>query len=209
MAAPEIVPYDPAWPSFASRWILRIRDAFVQSGIPATEFAHIGSTAVPGLAAKPYLDLQVLVPAIPEEGVVGSALGPLMIERARGSRPDSPGVDVDIPRPGSDPRHHEKLLYFRELDRNGSLRGLILHIRRADSPFADFVVSFRDWLRAVPAARAEYEELKRHLAEENAGAADYDDYTRAKSAFMDRAQSAMGWPRASAPRGATAPSLEG
>ncbi|OZB83842.1 MAG: hypothetical protein B7X41_00030 [Microbacterium sp. 14-71-5] len=209
MAAPEIVPYDPAWPSAASRWIRRIHDAFVQAGLPAAELQHIGSTAVPGLAAKPYLDLQVLVPAIPDERAVSTALGPLLLERARGSRPDSPGVDVDIPRPGSDPRHHEKLLYFRELDQDGSAQGLILHIRRADSPFADFVVSFRDWLRVDPAARMQYERLKRHLAEENADAADYDDYTRAKSAFMDQAQSAMGWPRASAPSGGTAPSLEG
>jgi dephospho-CoA kinase len=149
------------------------------------------------------------VPAIPDERAVSTALGPLLLERARGSRPDSPGVDVDIPRPGSDPRHHEKLLYFRELDQDGSAQGLILHIRRADSPFADFVVSFRDWLRVDPAARMQYERLKRHLAEENADAADYDDYTRAKSAFMDQAQSAMGWPRASAPSGGTAPSLEG
>ena len=209
MAAPEIVPYDPTWPSVASQWIERIRDAFVRAGIPAAEFQHIGSTAVPGLAAKPYLDLQVLVPAIPDERAVRVALGPLLIERARGSRPDSPGVDVDIPRPGSDPRHHEKLLYFREFDQDGPMRGLILHIRRADSPFAHFVVSFRDWLRADPAASAEYELLKRRLVEENAHAADYDDYTRAKSAFMDRAQTAMGWPRASAPSGGTAPSLEG
>lgn len=208
MAAPEIVPYDPAWPSVASGWIRRIRAAFVQAGIPVAGFQHIGSTAVPGLAAKSYLDLQLLVPAIPGEAAVSTALGPLLIERARGSRPDSPGVDVDTPRSGSDPRHHEKLLYFRELDQAGPVQGIILHIRRADSPFADFVVAFRDWLRADPAARAEYERLKRSLAEENADADDYDDYTRAKTAFMDRAQTAMGWPRASAPSGGTAPSLE-
>lgn len=208
MAAPEIVPYDPAWPSVASGWIRRIREAFVQAGIPVAGFQHIGSTAVPGLAAKSYLDLQLLVSAIPDEAAVSTALGPLQIERARGSRPDSPGVDVDTPRPGSDPRHHEKLLYFRELDQAGPVQGIILHIRRADSPFADFVVAFRDWLRADPAARAEYERLKRSLAEENADADDYDDYTRAKTAFMDRAQTAMGWPRASAPGGGTAPSLE-
>ena len=209
MAAPQIVPYDPAWPSVASSWMQRIRDAFSSAGISAVDVVHIGSTAVPGLAAKPYLDLQILVSAIPDEGEVSAALSRLLIERARGSGPDSPGVDVDIPRPGTDPRHHEKLLYFRELDQDGPVRGLIVHIRRADSPFADFVVSFRDWLCADPAGRMEYERLKRRLAEDNADAADYDDYTRAKGGFMDRAQAAMGWPRASAPGAGTAPSLEG
>lgn len=194
MAAPQIVPYDPAWPSLASSWILRIREALIRAGIPVAGFAHIGSTAVPELAAKPYVDLQVLVPAIPDETVVDAALDPLLFERARGSRPDSPGVDVDIPRPGSDPRHHEKLLYFRDLDGDASLRGLILHIRHADSSFAGFVVSFRDWLRANPAERAAYEQLKRSLAAAHSAAQDYDDYTRAKSAFMDHAQTAMGWP---------------
>jgi len=208
MAAPQIVPYDPAWPSVASGWNARISDALTQAGIGVTDLAHIGSTAVPGLAAKSFLDLQVVVPAIPDEGAATAALASLGIGRARGSRPDSPGVDADIPRPGSDPRHHEKLLYFRDLNGGGSLRGLILHVRRADSPFADFVLSFRDWLRAHPVARTEYERLKRSLAAVHAGADDYDDYTRAKSAFMDRAQAAMGWPRASAPRGGTAPSLE-
>ncbi|WP_295032533.1 GrpB family protein [uncultured Microbacterium sp.] len=209
MAAPEIVPYDPVWPSVASRWIRWIREAFAQAGIPVAGFEHIGSTAVPGLAAKAYLDLQLLVPVIPDEAAVSAALGSLRIERARGSRPDSPGVDVDTPRPGSDARHHEKLLYFRELDPTGPAQGVILHVRRADSPFADFVIAFRDWLRADPAARNEYERLKRKLAEDNAAAADYDDYTRAKSVFMDRAQAAMGWPRASATSGGSAPSLEG
>ncbi|MGO4678912.1 GrpB family protein [Microbacterium sp. 2MCAF23] len=208
MAAPQIVPYDPAWPSLASGWSARIRDAFTRAGIDMTDLAHIGSTAVPGLAAKPFLDLQAVLPAVPDEGAATAALASLGIQRARGSRPDSPGVDADIPRPGSDPRRHEKLLYFRDLDDGGSLRGLILHIRRADSPFADFVVSFRDWLRADPEGRAEYERLKRSLAAVHAGADDYDDYTRAKSAFMDRAQAAMGWPRASAPTDCAAPSLE-
>lgn len=91
MAAPEIVPYDPAWPSVASRWIRWIREAFAQAGIAVAGFQHIGSTAVPGLAAKAYLDLQLLVPVIPDEAAVSAALGSLRIERARGSRPDSPG----------------------------------------------------------------------------------------------------------------------
>jgi dephospho-CoA kinase len=196
MAAPEIVSYDPSWPSVAQRWIQRIASDLAASGVHALAVEHIGSTAVPGLGAKPYVDIQVLVPRLPGEEATTAALAPAGFSRARGSRADSPGVDFDIPRPGADPRHHEKLLYVRETESEPSVRGVILHVRRADSSFADFVLAFRDWLRADPAAAGEYERLKRALAEQHAGAADYDDYTRAKSEFMDRAQHAMGWPRA-------------
>ncbi|KJL18841.1 dephospho-CoA kinase/protein folding accessory domain-containing protein [Microbacterium azadirachtae] len=196
MAAPEIVSYDPSWPSVAQRWMQRIASDLAASGVHALAVEHIGSTAVPGLAAKPYVDIQVLVPRLPDEEATTAALAPAGFSRARGSRADSPGVDFDIPRPGSDPQHHEKLLYVQETESEPSVRGIILHVRRAGSSFADFVLSFRDWLRADPAAAGEYERLKRALAEQHAGAADYDDYTRAKSDFMDRAQYAMGWPRA-------------
>ena len=209
MAAPQIVPYDPAWPSVASAWIARLLAALTPRGIVPTRIEHIGSTAVPGLAAKPYLDLQLLFPAVPDEAAFSAVMSPLGLQRARGSRPDSPGVDVDIPRPGADPRHHEKLLYFRDVVESGSVHGVILHVRHQDSSFAEFVTVFRDWLWADVGARTEYERLKRGLAEEFAGASDYDDYTRAKSAFMDRAQAAMGWPRALGRESRTRPSLEG
>lgn len=196
MAAPEIVSYDPSWPSVAQRWMQRIASDLAASCVHALAVEHIGSTAVPGLGAKPYVDIQVLVSRLPDEEATTAALTAAGFSRARGSRADSPGVDFDIPRPGSDPRNHEKLLYFQETESEPSVRGVILHVRRADSSFADFVLSFRDWLRADPEAAGEYERLKRALAEQHAGAADYDDYTRAKSEFMDRAQRAMGWPRA-------------
>lgn len=196
MAAPEIVSYDPSWPSVAQTWIRRIASALSASGVDVLSAEHIGSTAVPGLAAKPYVDIQVLVKELPDEEVASAALVSLGFSRARGSREDSPGVDFDIPRPGSDPRHHEKLLYLRELDTDPFVRGLILHVRLVDSAFADFVRSFCDWLRSAPASAAEYEYVKRGLAVEHADAADYDDYTRAKGDFMDEAQRAMGWPRA-------------
>jgi len=65
---------------------------------------------------------------------------------------------------------------------------VVLHIRRLDSPFAEFVIEFRDWLRADSGAAARYAAVKRALALEYADAADYDDYTRAKTIFMDEAQ---------------------
>jgi dephospho-CoA kinase len=50
------------------------------------------------------------------------------------------------------------------------------------------VVAFRDWLTAHPAERQRYEELKRALAAQYAGDADYDDYTRGKTPYLDEVQ---------------------
>lgn len=76
----------------------------------------------------------------------------------------------------------EKRLYFRRTD------GVVLHVRRSDSPWGRYTVWFRDWLRAHPEARESYESTKRELSARNVGKADYDDYTRAKTKFFDEVQ---------------------
>jgi dephospho-CoA kinase len=64
----------------------------------------------------------------------------------------------------------------------------ILHVRRADSPWGRYTVAFRDLLRADPAEAARYERTKTELAQRYAGDPDYDDYTRAKTAYFDSIQ---------------------
>src|SRR4051812_6753759 len=54
----EIVPHDPAWPQRFARLGVELRGAL---GDVALRIDHIGSTAVPGLAAKPVLDIQISV----------------------------------------------------------------------------------------------------------------------------------------------------
>jgi GrpB protein len=51
-----------------------------------------------------------------------------------------------------------------------------------------YTVQFRDWLRAIPAARRAYENAKQHAADAHASDVDFDDYTRAKAAFFDEVQ---------------------
>lgn len=104
-------------------------------------------------------------------------------------------MHFDIPRhpyPPADLAQHAKVLLQRPADPNAP--EIILHVRRADSPFADFVLAFRDWLRASPDNARRYEAVKRTLADRHADASDYDDYTRGKTAFLDEAQAEMGWP---------------
>ena len=182
MSAAVVVDYDPSWPDRAQQLLDEVRAALAP--LDETDrfvHEHIGSTAVPGLAAKPIIDLQVRTPRLPPPDLLAQLLASTGFVPAQGARPDSPGVHRDIPRPGdpTDASLYEKRLF------HDPERAAILHIRRADSPFAQFVVLFRDWLRCHPEQARRYAETKRRLARQFAGAEDYDDYTRAKSAFLD------------------------
>ncbi|GAB3799486.1 hypothetical protein GCM10028798_12840 [Humibacter antri] len=176
--------YDPQWPRRAERLLAGIREALRElPGASDAGYDHIGSTSVPGLAAKPFIDLQVRMLPLPSDAVLVERLRPPGYRRAQGSRPDSPGVDRDIPRGrrAVDDDVWVKSLFVHDA-------GVIVHLRRSDSPWGEYTVWFRDWLRAHPRERERYEQFKRRLSAQNAGKPDYDDYTRAKTAFFDEAQ---------------------
>ena len=61
--ASTVVAYDPAWPHFFRSMRERLQDLFVGS---EALIEHVGSTAVPGLAAKPIVDIDVVVPSSPD-----------------------------------------------------------------------------------------------------------------------------------------------
>lgn len=181
-----LVEHQTEWTRRAAHLLSEVRGAL--SGLTGAEGAtldHIGSTAVPGLPAKPFLDLQLRITPLPGEADLCSRLDQLGFVRARGARPDSPGVDRDIPRGSAraDPAVWEKLLFWHEEEQ------AILHVRRADSPWGLYTIWFRDWLRASSDARRRYASEKRRLSAEQRGKADYDDYTRAKTEFFDQVQS--------------------
>jgi GrpB-like predicted nucleotidyltransferase (UPF0157 family) len=60
----EIIPYDPSWPARFSGWRDRIATAL---GLTAIRIEHVGSTSVPGLPAKPVIDIQISVANVAEE----------------------------------------------------------------------------------------------------------------------------------------------
>jgi dephospho-CoA kinase len=187
MPGPAVLqPYDPTWPARATRLLTAVRAALAPLGV-AEAFEHIGSTAVPGLPAKAYVDLQVTMSEFPEPAVLDAALAPTGFEPAVGARPDSPGVHRDLPR-GAEVVADDvwrKRLFVRDLD---GPEASILHVRRSSSPWARYTVWFRDWLRAHPEARDRYAAFKAAAAAEHAGDPDFDDYTRAKTAFFDEVQ---------------------
>jgi len=181
----RLADYTPEWPRRAAVLLDTIQGAFQGiDGAQEAAFDHIGSTAVPGLAAKPYLDLQVRIEPLPQEAELIPRLERLGFVRARGSRPDSPGVNHDIPRGDQDVEASvwNKMLFWSESD------DAILHIRRKVSPWGLYTVWFRDWLRADEIVRQRYEAIKRTLSEQQVGKRDYDDYTLANTAFFDEVQ---------------------
>ncbi len=191
MPGPAVLqPYDPAWPRRAAQLLTAVEQAMRPLGV-GESFEHIGSTSVPGLMAKACIDLQVVVSELPEPELLNQALAPAGFIPTTGSRPDSPGVHRDIPRGSEHERGQvpeevwRKRLFVHDID---GPEAAILHVRLSASPWGRYAVWFRDWLRAHPEARDRYASFKAGVAAEHAGDADYDDYTRAKTAFFDEVQ---------------------
>lgn len=153
----EIVDYDPAW---AERFRALAERTAAALGDVALAVEDVGSTSVPGLAAKPVIDLDVVVRAGDVERAVQRLAAVGYVHRGELG---VPGRHAFRPPPGDARRH----LYVC-VDGSPGLRD---HLR------------FRDHLRAHPADAAEYAALKRRLAARHRD--DPDASQRAKSAFID------------------------
>ena len=155
----EIAEYDPGWAAFfAAR-----RDAIAAAlGPLAQRIEHVGSTSVPGLAAKPIVDMDVVIAARDD-------LAPV-IERLSGLGYLHEG-DLGVAgreafaAPEGLPRHH-------------------LYVCAADSRELARHLAFRDYLRAHPEAVRAYAELKRSLAARQRD--DREAYTSAKTEFVEQ-----------------------
>ena len=178
-----LTPYDTAWPATAGRRLADLRRTLEPLDREA-EFDHIGSTSVPGLLAKPLVDLQVRMSRLPDSAELDPVLFEVGFRPHAGAREDSPGVHRDSARGTQqvpDDVWEKRLFTASDPD-------TVLHIRRLDSPWGRHTVMFRDWLRAHPAEVARYAEVKQSLAREHADDPDFDDYTRAKTAYFDLVQ---------------------
>ncbi|WP_245884662.1 GNAT family N-acetyltransferase [Glaciihabitans tibetensis] len=130
----ELHDYDERWPAVFADHAHRIRDALAASD---SDVEHIGSTSVPGLAAKPIIDIAVTVNDLTAEGQYLDALGGV-------------GYELRVREPG------HRLMRTPERD-------VHVHIyERGDQAVTEYLV-FRDHLRADADDRALYEETKRRL----------------------------------------------
>ena len=164
---------DDDWVAQGRRLVARLA---VACGERALRVDHIGSTAVPGLAAKDVLDLQVTVASLAE----GDALEQPLADAGFPPRSD---IDGDSPKVGV-PGPWTKRFH------NGADPGrpVNVHVRVQDSPGQRFALIFRDWLRTEAAAAAEYLQVKRDAARD---AVTIDGYSAAKGPWFD-----VAYPRA-------------
>jgi GrpB-like predicted nucleotidyltransferase (UPF0157 family) len=138
----EIVPYNCQWPEMFKVLGRSLRDVL---GDVAIRIDHIGSTAVPGLGAKPIIDVQISVPGLEP---LDSYRRPL--ERLDFAfRADNPDLTK---------RH------FREPP---GTRRTHVHVRRSGSWAEQFALLFRDYLRAHANDCERYERFKRELADQH------------------------------------------
>jgi GrpB-like predicted nucleotidyltransferase (UPF0157 family) len=150
----ELAPYDPEWPQRFEEErapLEQLLEPWLEGGIH-----HIGSTAIPGIAAKPIVDMIAGVRDFEESR---GAYAPLA---GRGWRhaPHRPGIA----------HHFEK-------------PGFGLHLTEPGSDLWRERLAFRDSLRADPALAREYEALKLRLAAEHD---DLGGYTPGKRDFVAR-----------------------
>jgi GrpB-like predicted nucleotidyltransferase (UPF0157 family) len=134
-----VVDYDPRWPAVFEMLRAEVAGAL---GDLALAIEHVGSTAVPGLAAKPIIDMDVLLRSASDLSVCMERLAALGYKH-RG--------DLGIPKreafaaPPDRPAHH-------------------LYVCPPESREFRRHVALRDYLRAHPADASSYAELKRSLA---------------------------------------------
>lgn len=143
MEAEEIVVItgsDPQWPIEFTQIASRLRGAI---GRTALRIDHVGSTAVPGLDAKPIIDIQVSVSSLEPDAPFRRPLESLGFV-FQGDNPDTTKRFFGEP-PGT--------------------RRVHVHVRRSGSFDEQLNLLFRDYLRTHPEAAAEYAKAKHELAE--------------------------------------------
>jgi GrpB-like predicted nucleotidyltransferase (UPF0157 family) len=149
----QIVPYDELWPSEFAAIGAGLREAL---GDLALRIDHIGSTSVPGLAAKDRIDVQVTVADFERFEPAQAALEQLGYMNVPRNMSDHrpPGWE------GSDEQWEKR--FFRPPH---GQRPTNLHVRAAGRANQRYPLLFRDYLRVHPRSAAAYAELKRRLAD--------------------------------------------
>lgn len=172
MAKILLLPYKPEWRVYFEAEVPLIRDALGENVVTAH---HIGSTSIPGIYAKPVIDILLEVDQLDA------------VDR-RGSEMELLGYEVmgefGIPR----------RRYFRKDDREG-VRTHQIHTFEKGTDQVIRHLAFRDYLIAHPDEALEYSDLKRRLAAEHAN--DANAYMDGKDSFIQEIdRRAAVWKRA-------------
>jgi GrpB-like predicted nucleotidyltransferase (UPF0157 family) len=136
----QLIEYRAEWPALFIREAVRVRATL---GARVLMLEHVGSTSVPGLAAKPIIDMILAVADSANETEYVRAM-------------ESAGYVLHI----REPEWHQHRL-FKGPDTN-----INLHVYSFGCPEIDRMLMFRDWLRIHDADRELYERTKRELAKQ-------------------------------------------
>lgn len=153
-----VVPYDPLWPEMFQAEAENIRPVF---GNEVIEIYHMGSTSIPGLNAKPVIDLLVEVKDIDKIDDLNDAFGEMMYE-ARGEY-GIPGRRFFTKYCGAERTHN-------------------VHIFQTGHPEIERQITFRNYLRTHAEDAEAYGRLKARLAMHYHD--DLDGYVKAKGDFV-------------------------
>ena len=157
----RVVAYDERWPALFDAEAARLAGAIRAAGLPPLAIEHVGSTSIPGLAAKPILDIAGGHPASTPPALYIDAMARLdYVYRGDGGVPG------------------------REFFRRGVPRSHHLHLVELGGTHWERYLAFRDALRANPALRDAYASLKYALAARYPR--DRESYIEGKTAFVER-----------------------
>jgi GrpB-like predicted nucleotidyltransferase (UPF0157 family) len=163
----RLSPHDPAWADRAREVIGEIATA---TGIPEDTIQHVGSTAVPGLLAKPILDIDLAIGRGNDvEGLVERLVHLGFIDRGDGEG----GIG--------------RLLVWETAP---DIRTVHVHITPFDSPWWRHDLAFRDALRDDSVLRQRYAEVKADLARQFPE--DRKSYREAKNSFIEATLQRLG-----------------
>jgi GrpB-like predicted nucleotidyltransferase (UPF0157 family) len=164
-----VSPHNPAWAAAFTRESAALALAL---GDPRVTFHHIGSTAIPGICAKPIIDLLA---------VVGN------LDELDGRSPQMQALGYEVMGEFGIPGRR----YFRRDDATGR-RTHQIHAFATGSPNIERHLAFRDFMRTHPDHARRYSDLKRRLAAQHPE--DIEAYMDGKDAFIKRMEAmAAAW----------------
>lgn len=159
----ELMPYDSQWPKMAVLEIKKLREILPPHHI--MDIQHVGSTAIPGMLAKPIIDIQIIVDSL--TAIKQTAIDVLKV------------YDYVYWAEDPDP---EKMFFVKGMPPFGEKRTHHIHIIEPKSKRGQDRIIFRDYLIAHPDVAREYEQLKIKLAQEYTYYR--EQYTDAKTHFI-------------------------
>ena len=158
----ELVDYDPRWPALFIEEEKKLRSVLDPASMVGLE--HFGSTAIPGISAKPIIDILIAVRSLVDAR--RTYVNPLQ----------SLGYVYWAENPKTD-----RMFFVKGMPPYGARRTHHVHVTEPEGEMWQRL-AFRDYLRVHPDEARRYENLKRRLVAEHA--TDREAYTQAKTAYV-------------------------